>query len=338
VLVGDLLMTVGPHAGEHDALTDVAGLLVGHDQDLRALTGCTVILCPDGAVAGVDVRGQAPGTRETDLCRPGTLVSKVNAVVLCGGSAFGLDAASGVVQWLWERGYGFDTGVTRVPIVPAAVIFDLAIGEVAWPASASGYRACGAANARAVEQGCAGAGAGATVGKVLGPGQAMKSGVGTASQLAGPWMVGALVVVNAFGSVVRPASGESVAGARDPLTECILPAPVYPWLRTPAPSAGTNTTIGVVATDASLSPEQANYLARIAHDGLARTIVPVHTMYDGDTVFALATGAGPAVSDQDVVGLGIAVLGAVEQSVLRAVESAVSMGGLPATRDLVSST
>jgi len=331
-------MTVQAHAGEHDAITDVTGLLVGHDQDLHALTGCTVILCPDGAVAGVDVRGQAPGTRETDLCRPGTLVSKVNAVALCGGSAFGLDAASGVVQWLWERGYGFDVGVTRVPIVPATVIFDLAIGEVAWPASASGYRACAAAHAGAVEQGCAGAGAGATVGKSLGPGQAMKSGVGTASQLAGPWIVGALVVVNAFGSVVHPASGESMAGARDPLTGRILPAPVYPWPKTPAPSAGTNTTIGVVATDASLSAEQANYLARIAHDGLARTIVPVHTMYDGDTVFALATGAGPAVSDQDVVGLGIAVLLAVEQSVLRAVESAVSMGGLTAARDLAPST
>jgi L-aminopeptidase/D-esterase-like protein len=316
----------------YDALTDVAGLAVGHAHDLRRLTGCTVILCEGGAVAGVDVRGAAPGTRETDLCRPGALVERAHAVLLTGGSAFGLDAASGVMRRLWERGVGYDAGVARVPIVPAAVIFDLALGEVAWPDGELAYEACRAASTGEVAQGCVGAGAGASVGKLLGPLAATKTGVGTASVRVGERVVAALVVVNALGDVVDPATGEIVAGARDPdsgryaNTERLLLEG-----RPPPPPAASSTTIGVVATDAGLSVEGANHLARAAHNGLARTIRPCHTMYDGDTLFALATGQGAADS-RTLVSLATAAAEAVGRAVLRAAERATPAGGLPAGR------
>src|SRR4051812_39667069 len=202
----------------HDAITDVAGIEVGHDTDAEALTGCTAVLCRDGAVVGVDVRGAAPGTRETDLCRPGTLVERAHAVVLGGGSAFGLEAASGVARHLADESVGFDAGVARVPIVPAAVIFDLGVGAPGWPDLDAGRRAAATASGDAPEQGCVGAGTGASVGKMLGPQNATKGGLGTASLRSGGATVGALVVVNAGGDVVDPETGEIVAGARDPQT------------------------------------------------------------------------------------------------------------------------
>lgn len=312
----------------YDAITDVQGIEVGHAEDLDALTGCTVVLCREGGVVGVDVRGLAPGTRETDLCRPGTLVEKAQAILLTGGSAFGLNAASGVMRYLWERGLGFDAGITTVPIVPGAVIFDLGVGRIAWPDDAMGYRACENAASGEVRQGCVGAGTGAIVGGMLGPGQATKSGVGTASVQVGKATVGALVVVNAFGNLVSPRTGAVLAGARDPVTgDYVVAANALGELRA-EPPGNTHTTIGVVATDAALDPDRVNHLARIAHDGLARTIQPVHTLFDGDTIFALATGTSAGSSSS--LDLAVATVQVVERAILKAVESATSAGGLPA--------
>jgi L-aminopeptidase/D-esterase-like protein len=311
-----------------DAITDVAGIEVGHDTDLEALTGCTAVVCRAGAVAGVAVRGAAPGTRETDLCRPGTLVERAHAVVLCGGSAFGLEAASGVARHLADEGVGFDAGGILVPIVPAAVIFDLAVGAAAWPDVAAGRRAAAAARDGAVEQGCVGAGTGATVGKVLGMTQATKSGLGTASVDAGGPVVGALVVANAGGDVVDPWTGEIVAGTRAPdgwagSAELVR--------RGASPGrALEQTTLAVVATDAALTVEQANHIASIAHDGLARAINPVHTMFDGDTVFALATGAGEPPGPEELTRIGVLAVEAVERATVNAVRFATPAGGLPA--------
>lgn len=316
-------------------ITDVPGILVGHTHDPAAFTGVTVVLAPEGTVGGVDVRGGAPGTRETDLLRPENMVQHVDAVVLAGGSAMGLAAATGVVQWLRERGRGFDTGVARVPIVPAAVIFDLTVGSAeAFPDAAMGYTACGAA-AVDVAEGCVGAGMGATVGKLFGPGFAMKSGVGTWSErLPDGTTVGALVVVNAFGDVWRE-HGPLIAGLRLPEggladTTAQLRDPRVVELFGSRGGVGENTTIAVVATDARLDKAGTTKLAQMAHDGLARTIRPVHTPFDGDAVFALATGARPA--------LHLALLGSVAADVLaRAVEraalEATGMGGLPAARE-----
>jgi L-aminopeptidase/D-esterase-like protein len=289
------------------SLTDVPGVRVGHAHDMSARTGCTVVLCETaGAVAGVDVRGAAPGTRETDLLDPGNLVERVHAIVLTGGSVFGLDSACGVVRYLEERGAGYDTGVARVPIVPAAVIFDLSVGDArARPDSQMGYEACGRASNDAVEEGAVGAGAGAMVGKILGINMASGGGVGTASmRLQAGVTVGVLVVVNSFGDIVDPASGRILAGARSPggrgwldTSRAIERGPmmgrdgkaVY-WQGRPF-SALENTTLAVVATDAALTKAQARKVASMAHDGLARAIRPIHTMFDGDTIFALSTGA-----------------------------------------------
>lgn len=313
-----------------DAITDVAGIEVGQAQDLTALTGCTVVLCRDGAVVGVDVRGLAPGTRETDLCRPGTLVERAQAILLAGGSAFGLEAASGVMWYLWERGLGFDVGVTTVPIVPGAVIFDLGVGEIAWPDGAMGYAACLTATAGEVAQGNVGAGTGASVGKLLGPARATKSGIGTASTRVGAMTVGAVVVVNAFGNVVDPRTGVILAGARDPATGSYVDVDQVVQAATPATSPfPTNTTLGVVATDASLTSAQVNHLASIAQDGLARTIRPVHTLYDGDTIFALATGRGAAVERPAMLPLVVATVAVVERAIINAVVHATPAGGLP---------
>lgn len=318
------------------AITDVSGILVGHAHDSEALTGVTVVLCPAGAVGGVDVRGGAPGTRETDLLAPENSVQEVHAVALCGGSAMGLAAASGVVQWLREQGAGYDVGITRVPIVPAAVIFDLSIGShERFPDAAMGYAAC-AASGSEVAEGCVGAGMGATVGKALGPAAAMKSGVGTWSEtLPDGCVVGALAVVNAFGDVWRE-HGPLLAGARRPdgslaNTMAILRDPqMHPIFRTVRKSP-TNTTIAVVATDARLTKAEATKLAQMAHDGLARTIRPVHTPFDGDTVFTLATGRRPA---PHMLILGSLAADVLARAVERAVLTATSMGGLPAARDL----
>lgn len=281
----------------------------------------------------MDVRGAAPATRETDLCRAGTLVQKAHAIVLAGGSAFGLGAAHGVMRYLWERGIGFDAGVANVPIVPAACLFDLGIGQVAWPDDAMGYAACEAASRMVPAQGCVGAGTGATVGKVFGMAGATKSGIGTAAVAVRDATVGAIVAVNAFGDVWLPESGTVVAGARVPGTdEFAHTVRLLASSRVARPRTATNTTIGVLATDAALTKEGVNHLAGVAHDGLARTIRPVHTMADGDALFVLATGAIGGDWADAVLELEWAAVAAVEAAVLSAVRHAVPAGGLPAGR------
>ena len=326
------------------AITDIPGIEVGQAQDEEALTGCTVILCRKGAVGGVDVRGGAPGTRETDLLDPVNLVEKVHGIVLAGGSAFGLDAASGVMKYLAEQKIGFGLGASRVPIVPAAILFDLGLGKGSrHPDAEMGYAAAAAANPRRVQEGNVGAGTGATIGKIFGLAGAMKAGLGTASLDIGAGVtVGAIVAVNAFGDVVDPASGRILAGAR--------PAKVGP-LRVggSGPFADTldvmksatgrtilgiasrgNTVIGVVAVNARLSKAEATKVAQMAQDGIARTIRPAHTLLDGDTVFALATG--PKKADVSLVGAYAAE--ALSQAILRAVSAARAAGGLPAAEDI----
>ncbi len=277
-----------------NALTDVEGVLVGHDTDTQNATGCTVILfLPEGAVAGVDVRGPAPATRETELLRPGHLVERVNAILLTGGSAFGLDAASGVMRFLEEKNIGYDTGVARVPIVPAAAIFDLAVGSArVRPNAGSGYRACQAASSGPVAEGNVGAGTGATVGHLLGSKFASRGGLGTASQqIENGIIVAALAVVNALGDVVDPRTGAILAGTKKTVTGGWLDsADAVKSGMGQARFARTHTTLGVVATDAALTKEQANIVAMMAHDGYARAIRPAHTLYDGDVIFVLSVG------------------------------------------------
>lgn len=318
------------------SLTDVGGLAVGHHTDTRRPTGCTVVLCPEGAVCGVDVRGAAPGTRETDLLRPDNLVERVHALLLTGGSAFGLDAAGGVMGWLDERAHGLPVGPVRVPIVPAAVLFDLWVGDGRIrPDAAAGRAACDAASSHPPAQGCVGAGAGATVGKLFGVDRAMKGGIGTAALQAGAVTVAALVAVNPTGDVIDPASGRVVAGTRgdDGLPRSAAKAIAAGELPQRA-IAGMATTIGIVATDAVLTKAQANKLATMAHDGLARTIHPVHTMADGDTLFALATGGSGRPGEMTV--LGVLAAEVVARAVLNAVRAATGLGSpaLPSAADL----
>ncbi len=327
-----------------NAITDIEGIRVGHAQDEEALTGCTVILCEEGATGGVDQRGGAPGTRETDLLRPLHLVQQVHAVLLTGGSAFGLEAAGGVMRYLEERGVGYETPVARVPIVPAAILDDLVIGDAGVrPDAAMGYQACLHASDAAPAQGNAGAGTGATVGKILGRGQAMKSGIGTASmEIGGGVLVGALIAVNALGDVVDPVSGQILAGARSAeLGPLRIGTPGYfaDTLQVLKALTGRialsyatrqNTVIGVVATNARLSKEEANKVAQMAQDGLARTIRPAHTMMDGDTLFALATGKRRA--DVNIVGAFAAEVTA--QAIVSAVRAARPVAGLPALSEL----
>ncbi|HEY9089173.1 MAG TPA: P1 family peptidase [Anaerolineaceae bacterium] len=328
-----------------NTLTDIPGILVGHAQDMEALTGCTVILCKRGATAGVDQRGGAPGTRETDALRPMHMVQKAHAIVLAGGSAFGLDAASGVMRYLNEQKVGFNTGVARVPIVASAILFDLALGnnEVR-PTAEMGYQACLAASSPNVQQGNVGAGAGASVGKIFGMGQAMKSGIGTASlDVGGGVIVAAIIAVNAFGDVVDQHSGEILAGARTvqtgPVTLGATPT-FADTLETMKTLAGRtilhfaslqNTVIGVVATNARLNKEEINKVAQMAHNGLALTIRPAHTMLDGDTIFSLATGQRAA--DVNIVGAFAAQ--AVAAAVMNAVLAAEPAGGLPAHNSIL---
>ena len=278
---------------DSDSITDVLGIEVGHFTDTRRPTGCTVGITRDGAVAGVDVRGAAPGTRETDLLHPSNLVDQVHAILLAGGSAWGLDAAGGVMRWLEENGIGLPVHYGLVPIVPAAVLFDLPVGDASIrPDAASGYAACELASRARPAQGNVGAGAGALVGKLFGIDRAMKGGIGSASITLDGVTIGALVACNALGDVVDPGTGAVLAGARTEdgtqlldIRRAILAGDIpNPLL------AGTNTTLAVLATDAVLTKAQAHRLAQVAHDGLARTINPVHTMSDGDTVFALGTG------------------------------------------------
>lgn len=302
------------------AITDVPGIAVGHFTDPRRPTGCSVVLTPEGAVAGVDVRGSAPGTRETDLLSPLNLVDKVHAVMLSGGSAWGLEAATGAVRWLEEQGVGLDVRVGRLPIVPAAVLFDLLLGDHhIRPDAAAGYAACAAASTRAPAQGNVGAGAGALVGKIFGVERAMKGGIGTASVTVHGITVGALVACNALGDVVDPDTAQVLAGARTSDGKRLLDTR-RALLRGLGPKpllAGTNTTLGVVATDAVISKVQATKLAQMSHDGLARCINPVHTMSDGDTMFMLGTGRSGK-------SLGLMVLGTlVAEVTARAVVQAV---------------
>lgn len=312
-----------PNAG---AITDVAGIEVGHFSDPRRPTGCTVILAREGAVAGVDVRGAAPGTRETDLLAPGNLVQQVHAVMLAGGSAWGLAAAEGAMRWLEERGIGLDVRFGTLPIVPAAVLFDLPVGDPRIrPDAAAGYAACEAASTTAPAEGNVGAGSGALVGKLFGVHRAMKGGIGTASVTVNGVTVGALIACNALGDVLDPDTAQVVAGARTEDGRALLDTR-RALLRGELPKpllAGTNTTLGVVATDAVLTKVQANRLASVAHDGLARAINPVHTMSDGDTLFALATGRVPLEGEAPgMTVLGTMAAEAVARATLRAVRAA----------------
>ncbi len=320
------------------SITDVTGVEVGHATDLERGSGCTVVLCRGGAVGGVDVRGSAPGTRETDLLRPTSHVTEVQAVVLGGGSAFGLDAASGVVRYLAERDIGYRAGPVTVPIVPAAILFDMGIARHGvHPGADEGYAACAAASDGAVEEGSVGAGTGATVAKTLGADRAVKGGVGTASvDLGGGVVVGAIVAVNAIGGVYDPDTGALVAGPRNDRRS--MDDPVEALLSddtgdAPAPF-GSNTTIGVVATSATLSKEEANKLASISHDGLALAVRPVHTMRDGDTMFALGTGA--VEGKADMLRLEVAVVDCVGRAIVRGVRCATGVGGVPSVGEIGS--
>jgi len=354
-----------------DSITDVAGIRVGHWTDLEAATGCTVVLCEHGALAGVDVRGAAPATRETDVLKPGSLVGRAHAILLSGGSAFGLDAATGVMRYLEERGVGFATQAGPVPIVPAAALFDLGIGRPdVRPDAAAGYAACQAAG-ETVAEGCVGAGTGATVAKLGGPGGAIKSGIGTACrQLADGTLVAAIVAVNAIGAVYDPRTGKPVAlprigadlqSAEPPPAPPTADAPGAPATAEPpaAPQteaneadsrtgdalteprvatpgsqlfAGTNTTIGVIATTARLDAGGVHRLAISGHDGLALAIRPAHTVFDGDTLFALSLPAEDALNavPAELLALGQAAAEVVAEAILRGVRTATALHGVPA--------
>ncbi|GAB3646720.1 P1 family peptidase [Ramlibacter alkalitolerans] len=313
------------------SITDVAGIEVGHCTDARRPTGCTVVLARGSAVAGVDVRGAAPGTRETDLLHPAHTVERVHAVLLSGGSAWGLDAAGGVMRWLDEQGIGLEVGPARVPLVPAAVLFDLPVGDHRIrPDAAAGYAACQAASRQAPQEGNVGAGAGATVGKVFGLQRAMKGGIGTASITVDGVTVGAIVACNALGDVIDPDTGAVLAGARSADGLHLLDARRALLRGEVARSvmAGTNTTIGVIATDAVITKAQAARLASVGHDGLARTINPAHTMFDGDTLFAL--GTGESGRSPGLLALATMAAEACALAVVRAVRAArgITVDGL----------
>ena len=313
-------------------LSELAGVRFGNAQDLTAATGCTVILCPDGAVAGVDVRGGAPGTRETDLLKPENLVEKIHAVLLAGGSAYGLDAAAGVMQYLEKAGVGFDVGVARVPIVAGAVLFDLPCGDACVrPDKAMGYAACVAAETDGFMAGSVGAGAGATVGKVFGMEHAMKGGLGLCCAREGGLVMGAVVAVNCLGDVVDE-TGAILAGARRWETGEFMRSEngLIQLAGGAASSFAGNTTIGAVLTNACMTKAQATKVASMAHDGYARTMRPSHTMLDGDTIFALSLGAVQA----DLSAVGAMAAAVMANAVRRAVREATPLAGVRAYKDL----
>ncbi len=336
-------LILSPRMKRLNAITDVPGIKVGHASDFKALTGCTVILCEEGAIGAVDIRGTAAGTRQIDALTPLHLVDKIHAILLAGGSAFGLDAAGGVTVYLEKRGKGFDVSKTKIPIVPTAVIFDFGIGDFRIrPDREMGYQACLNASKK-VEEGSVGAGTGATVGKLFGIERAMKGGVGTSS-IQGPkgLMVGALVVVNAFGDVLDPDSHQMLAGARKS-KESFQWANSSKWIKkgvtrkqfgaiTPPESTSFNTTLGVIATNADLTKKEAHQVAQIAHSGLAKIISPLHTTFDGDLIFAISYGKKKA--DVNTIGLlGEAVL---IESVKKAVTQAKGFGVIPAYQDMTA--
>lgn len=337
-----------------DAITDVAGVRVGHWTDRAAATGCTVILCPPGTVGGVDVRGAAPGTRETELLRPGNLVQEVHAIVLAGGSAFGLEAATGVMRYLAAREVGFRYATGVVPIVPSAILFDLGIGRADWPDADAGWQAAERAartGGGRVAQGSVGAGAGATVAKMAGIERAWKGGLGTASErLDTGVIVGAVAAVNAVGSIRDSRTGEVVAAPRDGEGGFL---DVDALLRigrgrrqveadehdeggnkeaAPAAESPSNTTLAVVATNARLTKTQVNRIATVAHDGFARSIWPVHTRADGDVIFALATGE-LEIADDQYPSIEAMAARAVERAVLNGVRQAKRLAGVPGLAD-----
>ena len=326
--------TTPPQTG----LTAVAGVKVGHYTLSERPTGCTVVLVERGAVGGVDVRGGAPGTRETDLLDPVSTVEEVHAVVLSGGSAFGLDAATGVMRYLEERDVGFDVGVAKVPIVVGAILFDLGVGgdPSVRPDAACGYRAAQDAGAGPIAEGNVGAGAGATVGKLRGGRRAMKGGIGTASiTLPDGLTVAAMVAVNAVGDVIDPATGEVIAGVRTEDGTGLADARALIRSGTMIrQQPAQNTSIGVVATNASLTKSQATKISQMAHDGFARAIYPAHTPWDGDTIFSLATGG--YTGSADVLTIGALAADVMAEAVVRAVRAATSIEGFPAASDISS--
>jgi L-aminopeptidase/D-esterase-like protein len=311
----------------------VPGIKVGHSQDLKAGTGCTVVICEKGAVAGVDVRGGAPGTRETDLLNPVNLVDKAHAIYLSGGSAFGLDGATGVMKYLEEKGIGLDVVLTKVPIVPGAVLFDLGVGDYRIrPDARMGYDACLNASEEEVRQGNIGAGTGATVGKIFGGLRCMKSGLGTASFKSQELIIGAIVAVNCLGDVIDPENGEIIAGVLSEDRKDF--ANTMSFLRNfpqkTKDNFSKNTTIGVIATNAKLTKAGAAKVAIMAQDGYARAIIPSHTMFDGDTIFCMATGE---------VEAGVNVVGAIAaevmaRAIVKAVKNAEPLFGLKSYQDL----
>jgi L-aminopeptidase/D-esterase-like protein len=325
------------------SITDVAGITVGHHTDTHGATGCTVVLCEGGAVAGVDVRGASPGTRETDLVRPSSTVQKVQAVLLSGGSAFGLNAADGVVRYLQENGVGHDARGIKVPLVPAAILFDLSTGDPVVPSPDDAYDACKVAARERPNEGSVGAGTGATVAKVLGRAGFVKGGVGTAGLVLGNGTtVGAILANNAVGGVHDAGSGRLIAGPRliaehsgdDGGMADSMETILAPDWEPPAMPAGTNTTIGVIATDASLTKAQVARVAAAAHDGLALAVRPAHTVHDGDTFFALSTGSGSTVTPTDLDRIAAAAAMCVAAAVVRSVTEATGLAGVPALGDL----
>lgn len=318
-------------------ITAVPGIKVGHFTLTERPTGCTVILVDgDGAAGGVSQRGGAPGTRETDLLDPSNMVDKVNAVVLAGGSAFGLEAATGTVKWLEEHNIGWPTGVAKVPIVPAAILFDLPVGgkPTIRPTADCGYRAAGAATSDAVKEGTIGAGAGATVGKSGGGNRSVKSGLGSYSiTLPNGLSVGAIVAVNAVGDIIDPDTGKVVAGVRNPDGTFADARKILRSGQTgQPPRPGENTTIGLVATNAKLTKTQAQRMAMMADDGFARAIFPSHTMGDGDTVFALSTGQWNG--EVNITQIGALAADVMARAIVRAATEATGAAGIPAARDL----
>ncbi len=335
-VAGGILAAQGP-APANRTLTAVEGLKVGHVTLAARPTGCTVVLAEQGAVAAVDVRGGAPGTRETDLLDPVNMVQQVHAIVLAGGSAFGLDAASGTVKYLEERGIGFDVRIAKVPIVPAAILFDLGFGGDAKirPTADCGYKAAAAATSDPVQEGNVGAGAGATVGKMGGPGRATKAGIGSSAiVMADGLVVAALVAVNAVGDIVDPATGQVLAGVRteDGKRFADARAIVRRGELVINEHPIENTTIGVVATNARLTKVQAKKIAQMAHDGYARAIAPVHLPDDGDTIFSMATGRWEGTVN--LSRLGALAADVMARAIVRAATEARGLGGLPSSRDL----
>ena len=313
--------------------TNIDGIKVGNAQDMEAITGCTVILCEEGATAGVDVRGGSPGTRETDLLKSENLVDKIHGVMLAGGSAFGLDAASGAMKYLEEKGIGFDVQVTKVPIVCSAILFDLNIGDYrVRPDSEMGYTACMNATDKECPNGSVGAGTGATVGKFFGNERAMKGGLGSYAVEVGDLKVGAIVAVNCLGDVIDPSTGEILAGLLDESGEVLIGTEdvLTNLYREKKNIFSGNTTIGVVATNGKFTKPEANKLASMAHNGYGRTMRPAHSIFDGDTIFTMATGK----VDADINVVGLLAARTMELAVINAVKSANSLGGFKTYRSL----